>query len=162
MKMRHTLIALAILLGIIIVTTSCKITEGVEKERVENITEPSESDTLAAAGKKAATIMRKLSKAVGSNDWNKMDMWLQELKHGLGFRCVKLYMIENHNVPDEFSELSNKFNTAINKLILCGKKQDVENTNHEFENLVKSCDACHESYNKDAERSNFSATGSNS
>ena len=160
--MRHSLRALAIVLGIFIVTTSCKITEGVEKERVENITKLSEGDSLSAAGKKAATLMRRLSKAVGSNDWDKMDMWLQELKHGLGFNCVKLYMIENHNVPDGFSELSKKFNNAINKLILFGKKQDVENTNHEFDNLVKSCDACHESYNKDAESLNFSETGSNS
>ena len=148
--MRHSIIALAVILGIFIVTTSCKITEGVEKERVENVTKLSEGDSLSAAGKKAATIMRKLSRAVGSNDWDKMDMWLQELKHGLGFNCVKLYMIENHNVPDEFSQLSNKFNSAINKLILCSKKQDVENKNHEFDNLVKSCDACHESYNNDA------------
>ena len=72
---------------------------------------------------------------------------------------MKLYMIENHNVPEEFVELSNKFNSAINKLLLCSAKQDVENTNHEFDNLVKSCDACHKSYNKDAERLNFSATG---
>ncbi len=162
LKMKHPLIALAIIMGIFIVTTSCKIAEGVEKERVENITKLSEGDSLSAAGKKAATVMRRLSKAVGSNDWDKMDLWLQELKHGIGFNCVKLYMIENHAVPDEFSELSNKFNSAINKLILCGKKQDVENTNYEFDNLVKSCDACHESYNKDAERLNFSATGSNS
>jgi hypothetical protein len=70
-------------------------------------------------------------------------------------------MIENHDIPDEFAELSNKFNSAINKLILCGKKQDVENTNLEFDNLVKSCDACHKIYNKDAEGLNFAATGGN-
>jgi len=159
--MRHSLIALVIILGIFIVTTSCKITEGVEKGKAENVTKLSEGDSLSASGKKAAKVMRRLSKAVGSNDWDKMDMWLQELKHGLGFNCVKLYMIENHSVPDEFSELSNKFNSAINKLILCAKKQDVENTDHEFHNIVKSCDACHASYNKDAERLNFSAKGSN-
>jgi len=91
-----------------------------------------------------------------------MDMWLQELKHGMGFICMKLYMIENHNLPDEFVELSNKFNSTINKLILCGNKQDAENTNLEFDNLVKSCDACHKIYNKDAEGLNFTATGGNS
>ncbi len=161
LKMKHPLIALAIIMGIFIVTTSCKITEGVENEKVENVTKVSESNSLSVAGKKASLEMRRLSRAVGSNDWAKMDMWLQELKHGIGFSCVKLYMIENHDIPDEFKELSNKFNSAINKLILCGKKQDVENANHEFDNLVKSCDACHESYNKDAEGLNFTATGGN-
>lgn len=153
--MRHSLIALVIILGILIVTTSCKITEGVEIEKVENVTKVSEGNSLSAAGKKASLEMRRLSRAVGSNDWTKMDMWLQELKHGMGFNCMKLYMIENHDIPDEFVELSNKFNSAINKLIMCGKKQDAENANLEFDNLVKSCDACHESYNKDAEELNF-------
>jgi hypothetical protein len=162
LKMRHSLIAQAIILGIFIVTTSCKITEGVEIEKVENVTKVSEGNNLSAAGKKASTAMRRLSRAVGSNDWTKMDMWLQELKHGMGFNCIKLYMIENHEVPDEFTELSNKFNSAINKLILCGKKQDAENANLEFDNLVKSCDACHKSYNKDAEGFKFTATGGNS
>ncbi len=160
--MRHSLIELAIILGIFIFITSCKITEGVETEKVQHVTKVSESDSLSAAGKQAATVMRRLSKAVGSNDWAKMDKWLQELKHGIGFNCVKLYMIENHEVPDEFKELSNKFNSAINKLILCAKTQDVENKNFEFDNLVKSCDACHESYNKDAEGLNFTAAGANS
>ncbi len=157
--MRHTLIALAIIVGIFIVTTSCKITEGVEKEKVENVTKVLEGKSLSAAGKKASLDMRRLSRAVASNDWNKMEMWLRELKHGMGFNCIKLYMIENHNVPDEFAELSNKFNSAINKLLLCSAKQDAENTNHEFDNLVKSCDACHESYNKKAESLKFPATG---
>ena len=74
-----------------------------------------------------------------------------ELKEGIGFSCVKLYMIENHDVSDEFTVLSNKFNSAINKLILCSKEQDTDNANLEFNNLIKSCDACHESFNKDME-----------
>ncbi|MGR3293422.1 MAG: cytochrome c [Candidatus Scalindua sp.] len=160
--MRHSLIALVIILGIFIITTFCKTTEGVEIKKVENVTKVSEGNSLSAAGKKASLEMRRLSRAAGSNDWTKMDMWLQELKHGMGFNCMKLYMIENHNIPDEFVELSNKFNSAINKLILCGKKQDTENVNLEFDNLVKSCDACHESYNKDAEGLDFTDSGGNS
>ena len=69
----------------------------------------SEGNSLSAAGKKASLEMRRLSRAVGSNDWTKMDMWLQELKHGMGFNCMKLYMIENHDIPDEFAELQNKY-----------------------------------------------------
>lgn len=162
LKMRLSLIALAIILGIFIVTTFCKITEGVEIEKVENVTKVSGGNSLSAAGKKASLEMRRLSRAVSSNDWTKMDMWLQELKHGMGFNCMKLYMIENHDIPDEFAELSNKFNSAINKLILCGKKQDAENTNLEFDNLAKSCDACHKIYNKDAEGLDFTDSGGNS
>ena len=159
--MKYSLTALVIILGIFIITTSCKITEGVEIERVDNVTKVSEGNRLLAAGKVASTMMRRLSRAIDSNDWAKMDMWAHELKHGMGFNCIKLYMMEYHDTPDEFRELSNNFNNAINKLILCVKNQNSENTNIEFNNLVKSCDACHKSYNKDAEELNFSATGGN-
>jgi len=163
--MRDSLLALFIILGIFIATTSCRTTEGVETEKIEHVTKVSVDNRLTSAGKIASTMMRRLSRAIGSNDWDKIDMWAQELKHGMGFNCVKLYMIEyhveNHNVPDEFMELSNEFNNAINKLILCVKKQDAENTNLEFDNLVKSCDACHKIYNKDAGALNFTVTGGN-
>ncbi len=92
--MRHLLIALAIILGIFIVTTSCKMTEGVEIEKVENVTKVSDGNSLSAAGKKASLEMRRLSRAVASNDWDKMDMWLKKLKHGMGFNCIKHVEVE--------------------------------------------------------------------
>ncbi|MHC4139083.1 MAG: hypothetical protein ACYSR1_04395, partial [Planctomycetota bacterium] len=61
--MRHSLIALAIILGIFIVTTSCRITEGVEAEKVEDVTKISKGNSLSAAGKKASLEMRRLSRA---------------------------------------------------------------------------------------------------
>ncbi len=94
--------------------------------------------------------MRRLARAVEYNDWAQMDLQTQELKENIGFNCVELYMIENNDIPHEFTVLSSKFNSALNKLILCSKDQDVNNANSEFNNLVKSCDACHESFNKDA------------
>ena len=78
-----------------------------------------------------------------------MEIWTQELKEGIGFNCVTLYMIENIGFPLEFIMLSNKFNNAINKLILCSKEHDTNNSNLEFSNLIKSCDACHERLNED-------------
>jgi hypothetical protein len=101
--------------------------------------------------KKAGIMMRRLSRAVENNNWVEMDMWTQELKEGIGFSCVKLHMIENPHVSEEFTVLSNKFNSAINKLILCSKEQDTINANLEFDNLIESCDACHKSFNKDME-----------
>ena len=40
----------------------------------------------------------------------------------------------------------------MTKISITGSKVNV---NLEFDNLVKSCDSCHESYNKDAEVLNF-------
>ena len=153
--MKHTLIILALIMGTLTTIASCNKSEEVRVERVEEVEElqadvPEES-ALAGAMKKAGITMRRLSRAVGNNNWVEIDMWTHELKEGIGFSCVKLYMIENPHVTEEFSVLSNKFNSAINKLIMCSKRQDRINANLEFDNLIESCDACHESFNKDME-----------
>ena len=153
--MKHSLIILALILGILMAIASCNKSEEVRVERVEEVEElqadvPEES-ALAGAMKKAGITMRRLSRAVGNNNWVEIDMWTHELKEGIGFSCVTLYMIENPHVTEEFSVLSNKFNSAINKLIMCSKRQDTINANLEFDNLIESCDACHKSFNRDME-----------
>ncbi len=153
--MKHTLIILALIMGTLTTIASCNKSEEVRVERVEEVEElqadvPEES-ALAGAMKKAGITMRRLSRAVGNNNWVEIDMWTHELKEGIGFSCVTLYMIENPHVTEEFSVLSNKFNSAINKLIMCSKRQDTINANLEFYNLIESCDACHKSFNRDME-----------
>jgi hypothetical protein len=150
--MKYSLIILTLILGTLMTIASCKKPEEVKIESVEEMqANVPEQSALTGAMKKAGIMMRRLARAVQNNNWVEMDMWTQELKEGIGFSCVKLYMIENHDVSDEFTVLSNKFNSAINKLILCSKEQDTDNANLEFDNLIKSCDACHESFNKDME-----------
>ncbi len=149
--MKYSLILSAIIIGIVLVSASCKKSEDVNIERIEKTQEfTTEQESLAGAMKKASRTMRRLAKTVESNDWVEMAMWTEELKENIGFNCVELYMIENNDIPHEFTVLSSKFNNALNKLILCSKEQDTENANLEFNKLVKSCDACHESFNKDA------------
>ena len=153
--MKYSLIILALILGTLTTIASCNKSEEVRIERVEEVEELQanvpEQSALAGAMKKAGITMRRLSRAVGNNNWVEIDMWTHELKEGIGFSCVKLYMIENPHVTEEFSVLSNKFSSAINKLIMCSKRQDRINANLEFDNLIESCDACHESFNKDME-----------
>jgi hypothetical protein len=153
--MKYSLIILTLIMGTLITIASCKKSEEVRVERVEEVEElqanVSEQSALAGAMKKAAITMRRLSRAVGNNNWVEIDMWTHELKEGIGFSCVTLYMIENPHVSEEFFVLGNKFNSAINKLIMCSKRQDRINANLEFDNLIESCDACHESFNKDME-----------
>ena len=154
--MKYSLIILTLILGTLITIASCKKSEEVRVERVEEVEELQanvpEQSALAGAMKKATITMRRLSRAVGNNNWVEIDMWTHELKEGIGFSCVTLYMIENPHVSEEFFVLGNKFNSAINKLIMCSKRQDRINANLEFDNLIESCDACHESFNKDMER----------
>ncbi len=153
--MKYSLIILTLILGTLITIASCKKSEEVRVERVEEVEELQanvpEQSALAGAMKKAGIMMRRLARAVENNNWVGIDMWTHELKEGIGFSCVKLYMIESPHVSEEFTVLSNKFNSAINKLMLCSKEQDTINATLEFDNLIKSCDACHESFNKDME-----------
>ncbi len=150
--MKYSVIIFIVILGIPIVTTSCKKPEGVSIERVKEIQTPvPEQGSMAGAMKEASMAMRRLARAVGNGDWSEMDIWAGELKEGIGFNCVELYMIENSDVSNEFMVLSSRFNNALNKLILCSKEQDTDNANLDFTNLVKSCDACHESFNENEE-----------
>ena len=150
--MKYSLIIFTVIIGITIVTASCKKPEEAKIESVEEVqTLTPEHGSLAGAMKKASIVMRRLARTVENNDWVEMAMWTEELKENIGFNCVELYMIENNDVSNEFMVLSSKFNRALNKLILCSNEQDTDTANLEFNYLVKSCDACHESFNKDAE-----------
>ncbi len=156
--MKSSLIIFVFILGVLIFIASCNKHEEVKVEVTNEYTLL--QDDLARSMKKASLVMRRLSKAVKNNDWVETDMWTQELKEGIGFSCVTLHMIENNDISIRFIMLSNQFNSAINKLILCSKKHDAENSSMEFNNLVKSCDACHDSFNKGAQgQLDFSDSG---
>ncbi len=148
MEMKHSLIYLVLILCTLNLMSSCKKPDEVKVEKPEYTLL---QDDLARSMKKASLVMRRLSKSVKNNDWVEIDMWTQELKEGIGFTCVTQYMIENNDISIRFIMLSNQFNSAINKLMLASKKHYSERANLEFDNLVYSCDACHDSFNKDAE-----------
>ncbi len=147
--MKSSLLILVFIIGTLTVITSCKKPDKVKVDDTKVYTLL--QDDLARSMKKASLVMRRLSRAVKNNDWVETDMWTQELKEGIGFSCVTQYMIENNDISVRFIMLSNQFNSAINKLMLASKKHYSERANLEFDNLVYSCDACHDSFNKDAE-----------
>ena len=156
--MKSSLIISVFIIGTLSIIASCKKPDEVKIEDAKVYT-PLQDD-LARSMKKASLVMRRLSRAVKNNDWVETDMWTQELKEGIGFSCVTQYMIENNDISLRFIMLSNQFNSAINKLMLASKKHYPERANLEFDNLVYSCDACHDSFNKDAEgKLDFSDSG---
>ncbi len=155
--MKYLLIFIALIIGALTFIMSCNKPDELKVEETEYTLL---QDDLARSMKKASLVMRRLSKSVENNDWVEIDMWTQELKEGIGFTCVTQYMIENNDISIRFIMLSNQFNSAINKLMLASKKHYSERANLEFNNLVKSCDACHDSFNKDAEgKLDFSDSG---
>ncbi len=150
--MKYSLIISAVIIWVSLVTTSCKKSEEVKIERIDEVEVLTpEQGSLAGSMKEASRVMRRLARTVENSDWAEMTMWAEELNENIGFNCVELYMIENSDVSNEFMVLSSKFNSSLNKLILRSKEQDTDKANLEFNNLVKSCDACHEGFNKDAE-----------
>lgn len=147
--MKSSLIIFVLIIGTLVIIASCKKSDEMKIEDATIYT-PLQDD-LARSMKNASLVMRRLSKAVKNNDWVEIDMWTQELKDGIGFTCVTQYMRENNDISLRFILLSNQFNSAINKLTLASKKHYSERANLEFNNIVYSCDACHDSFNKDAE-----------
>ena len=149
MERKSSLIISVLLVGVLTVIASCKKPDEVKITDDTAYTLPPAH--LPRSTTKASLVMRRLSRAVKNNDWVEMDMWTQELKEGIGFSCVTQYMIENNDISLRFIMLSNQFNSAINKLMLASKNHYSERADLEFNNLVYSCDSCHDSFNKDAE-----------
>lgn len=157
-EMKSSLILFVFITGTLIAIASCKKPE--EGKIVDPEAYTLLEDDLARSMKNASLVMRRLSRAVKNNDWVEIDMWTQELKDGIGFTCVTQYMRENNDISLRFIMLSNQFNSSINKLTLASKKHYSERANLEFNNIVYTCDACHDSYNKDAEgKLDFSDAG---
>lgn len=148
--MKHILIILIIVFGISTAFVSCNKPEEVnvaEKAKAkETRTGKLKKESLAQAMKKASLMMRRLSRAVENNDWVEMDMWSQELKEGIGYNCVELYMNENPGISADFIILGNKFYENIKNLTLASEEHLKAVTEFQFSMIIKSCDDCHERF----------------
>ncbi|MDR4504869.1 MAG: hypothetical protein MRK01_08800 [Candidatus Scalindua sp.] len=149
------MIAVIIILVVCLSIASCKKPEEVEEANVESIEhvqkERATDFGLVRAMKKASMAMKRLSIGVKHNDWVEIDIWTQEIKEGIGDKCVELYEAENNEVPNEFIALQNKFLRATKNLMLCSRDHDDVNSKLEFEKLRESCDECHALFNEEVE-----------
>ena len=142
-----------ILLIIICVTfsglTSCKKAEEVNVEKAS--TSHTRDDTLEKAMKSASRDLRRLSGAIEGRDWVEIEMWTKELKEGIGYSCVELYMAEHRGISSEFVIRGSQFYDAVRKLTASCKKHDVEAIDPGFNLLLKTCDDCHDIYKEKEE-----------
>jgi ribosomal protein L31 len=142
-----------ILLIIICVTfpglTSCKKAEEVNVEKAS--TSHTRDDTLEKAMKSASRDLRRLSGAIEGRDWVEIEMWTKELKEGIGYSCVELYMAEHRGISSEFVIRGSQFYDAVRKLTASCKEHDVEAINPGFNLLLKTCDDCHDIYKEKEE-----------
>ena len=124
--------------------TSCKKTDEVNVEK--SPTSHTKDETLEKAMKRASRDLRRLSGSIEGRDWVEIEMWTKELKEGIGYNCVELYMAEHRGISSEFVILGSRFYDAIRKLTVLCKEHDVEAIDSEFNQLLKTCDACHDIY----------------
>ncbi len=139
------LVASVTLIGII----SCKKPEEVKVEEIKSHT--SEEETLDQAMKRASRDTRKLVRALKSRDWVEIEMWANEVKEGIGYSCVELYMKETPGISSEFIILGNRFYDTVRRLIISCRYHAAELVDVEFEKMMKSCDECHERFYKKVE-----------
>ena len=124
--------------------TSCKKAEEVKVEKAS--TSHARDDTLEKAMKSASRDLRRLSGAIEGRDWVEIEMWTKELKEGIGYSCVELYMAEHRGISSEFVIKGSQFYDAVRKLTISCKEHNVEVIDSEFNRLLKTCDDCHDIY----------------
>jgi hypothetical protein len=148
--MKRFLILLIIISVTITVLISCEKIEEVKVAKTHTDQEHEGDKTLEEAMKRASRDLRRLSGAIEGRDWVEIEMWTKELKEGIGYSCVELYMAEHRGISSEFVVLGSRFYDSIRTLILSCKEHDTETIDGEFNRVLKTCDDCHDIY-KDKE-----------
>ena len=128
---------------------SCKKPEEVKVEKTS--TSHAGDETLGQAMKNASRDLRRLSRSIENRDWVEIEMWAKELKEGIGYSCVELYMKEHRGISSEFVILGSRFYDAVRNLILLCKEHNAETIDVEFNRLLTTCDDCHEIYKEKEE-----------
>ena len=128
---------------------SCKKPEEVAVEVTS--TSGKKDNTLGQAMKSASRDLRRLSRSIENRDWVEIEMWTKELKEGIGYSCVELYMKEHRGVSSEFVIMGSRFFDAVRKLISLCKEHNAETIDGEFNRLLTTCDDCHEIYKEEEE-----------
>ncbi len=138
------LVILIIICSTCFCLVSCKKEEEVIVEKAS--TSHTRDETLEKAMKSASRDLRRLSGAIEGRDWVEIEMWTKELKEGIGYSCVELYMEEHRGISSEFVIKGSQFYDAVRKLIASCKEHDVEAIDPGFNRLLKTCDDCHDIY----------------
>ena len=142
--MKQLIITLFIMCAILSGLTSCKKAEEVKVEKTP--TSHAGDETLGQAMKRASRDLRRLSNSIEGRDWVEIEMWTKELKEGIGYSCVELYMAEHRGISSEFVIMGSRFYDAIRKLTVSCKEHDVETIDSKFNRLLSTCDDCHDIY----------------
>ncbi len=157
-NMKQLLMLLIITCATIVGFISCKKSEEVKVEKTHTGIEHEEDKTLEDAMKRASRDLRRLSGAINGRDWVEIEMWTKELKEGIGYSCVELYMAEHRGISSEFVVMGSRFYDAIRTLILSCKEHNTEAIDGEFNRVLNTCDNCHDIY-KDKEEDNLFGLG---
>jgi hypothetical protein len=149
--MKQLLTILFIMCVTFTVLNSCKKVEEVKVEKTS--TSHARDDTLGKAMKRASRDLRRLSNSIEGRDWVEIEMWTKELKEGIGYSCVELYMAEHRGISSEFVIMGSRFYDAIRKLTVSCREHDVTTIDTKFNRLLTTCDNCHDIYKEKEELS---------
>ncbi len=147
--MKSLLIILIIVCVMFTGLISCKKPEDIAVEVL--YTSGEKDETLGQAMKNASRDLRRLSRSIENRDWVEIEMWTKELKEGIGYSCVELYMKEHRGVSSEFVIMGSRFFDAVRNLISLCKEHNAETIDAEFNRLLTTCDDCHEIYKEEEE-----------
>ncbi len=102
-------------------------------------------DVMASASRH----MKRLESALGGGNWATARDSAKGLEDLIGRRCVNSYVKAHREVPQDFVQMSQRFNDAVLRLLLAERQQDAPLARSQFQLMQEGCERCHQRYRKE-------------
>lgn len=97
----------------------------------------------------ASRHMKRLDVALGGANWTTTRDSAKRLEDLIGQRCVNSYIKAHKSVPQDFVQISQRFNDAVLKLLVAERYQDAPLAKSQFQLMQEGCEECHQKYRKE-------------
>ena len=102
-------------------------------------------DVMASASRH----MKRLESALGGGNWATARDSAKGLEDLIGRRCVNSYVKAHREVPQDFVQMSQRFNDAVLRLLVAERQQDAPLASSQFQLMQEGCERCHQRYRKE-------------
>ena len=102
-------------------------------------------DVMASASRH----MKRLEAALGGGNWATARDSAKGLEDLIGRRCVNSYVKAHREVPQDFVQMSQRFNDAVLRLLVAERQQDAPLARSQFQLMQEGCERCHQKYRKE-------------
>lgn len=102
-------------------------------------------DVMASASRD----MKRLKGALEVGNWITTRDSAKRLEDLIGKQCVNFYIKVHNEVPQDFVQISQRFNEAVLRLLVAERYQDASLAKNQFQLMQEGCKECHRKYRKE-------------